>query len=155
MFSATRIVISSCSAGVIVSLIRQRQNALANGRDKLFNATTLTETGNNAGVNTSIQMLVNSKYPIPNSGGSPLSLCVAWIHSLKKRFRHLQNLSSPGDKTNTRNTIRLQLANTINQTFLAPMNAFQPLTSDHEVRNFSTTNYSPSTITITESLIFK
>ena len=36
------------------------------------------------------------------------------------------------------------------------MNAFQALTSDHEVRNLSaTTNNLPSTITITESLIFK
>ena len=74
----------------------------------------------------------------------------------KNDFRHLQNLSSPGDETNTGNTFLLQLANTINQTFLAPMNTFQPLTSDHEVRNLSaTTNYSPSTISITESLIFK
>ena len=115
-------------------------------------ANALTENGNNAGVNISIQKLVNSKYPIPNSGGSPLSPCLAWIQPLKKSTSGIFKIYHPhGDETNTCNTFLLQLANTINQ-----MNTFQPLTSDHEVRNLSaTTNYSLSTVSTTESLIFK
>ena len=74
----------------------------------------------------------------------------------KNYFQHLQYLSSSADETNTGNASLPHLANVINQTFLEPMNAFQPLTPNYEALNLSvTTNHQPSTITITESLIFK
>ena len=143
----------------LISLIRQRQNALANGRDKLFKS--LRNRINRE------RKQCQSKYFDSKVNQLKISDPKQWWKSVKSLrgmdpitqkndFRHLQNLSTPGDETNSGNTILLQLVNNINQTFLAPLNAFQPLTSDHEVRNLSATaNYSPSTISTTESLIFK
>jgi hypothetical protein len=78
----------------------------------------------------------------------------------KYDLRHLQSLSSTGDETNETNEGNASLsllANTINQTFLGPMNTFQPLNSDHsQALNVSgTSNQLPSTITTTESYIFE
>ena len=68
----------------------------------------------------------------------------------KNYFQHLQHLSSSADETNTGNASLPHLANTITQTFL------EPITPNYEALNLSvTTNHQPSTITITESLIFK
>ena len=112
------------------SLIRQRQKALVNDRNLIFNNLRyrVNRERKQCRCKYSTQRSVNSKYPIPNSGGSLLSLCAAWIQSR---------------------------ANVINQTFLEPMHAFQPLTPN-EVLNFSATlNYLPSTVAIPEPLIFK
>ncbi len=75
----------------------------------------------------------------------------------KYDLRHLQSPPSTGDETNVSKASLSHLANTINQTFLAPMNAFQPLTSDHsQALNLSaTSNQLPSIITTTESYIFE
>lgn len=65
----------------------------------------------------------------------------------KNDFRHLQNLSSSGDETSAGIASLPHPANAINQIFLAQMNAFQPLVSDHEFRNLAaTTNHLPFTI---------
>ena len=73
----------------------------------------------------------------------------------KDEFQHLQNLSS-GDETNTGSASLPHFANVINQTFLAPMNTFQPFTSNYQDPNSpATTDHLLSTITITESLIFE
>jgi hypothetical protein len=78
----------------------------------------------------------------------------------KYDLRHLQSLSSTGDETNETNEGNASLshlANTINQSFLEPMNTFQPLRSDHsQALNVSgTSNQLSSTITSTESYIFE
>ena len=123
---------------------------------KVF-VTTSVGNENNAGVNILTQKSVNSKSPTPNSGRNLLSTCVAWIQSTKYDLRHLQSPSSTGDETNVSNASLSHLANTINQTFLAPINAFQPLTSDHSQALIlsDTSNQLPSIITTTKSYILK
>ena len=119
------------------SFIQQRQKALAKGHDQLFK---------------SLRNRVNrerkpwrSKYYDSKVSQRKVSDPKQWWKSVKNLcgmdpvnhkydLRHLQSLSSTGDETNETNEGNASLShleNTINQTFLEPMNTFQPLNSDH------------------------
>ena len=145
------------------SLIQQRQKSLAKGHDQLFKS--LRNRVNRE------RKQCRSKYYDSKVSQLKLSDPKQWWKSVKYLcgmdpvnhkydLRHLQSLSSTGDETsetNEGNASLSHLANTINQTFLEPMNTFQPLNSDHShALNVSgTSNQLPSTITTTESYIFQ
>ena len=145
------------------SLIQQRQKALAKGHDQLFKS--LRNRVNRE------RKQCRSKYYDSKVSQLKVSDPKQWWKSVKYLcgmdpvnhkydLRHLQILSSTGDETNETNEGNASLshlANTVNQTFLEPMNTFQPLNSDHsQVLNVpGTSNQLPSTITTTESYIFE
>ena len=135
-------------------LIQQRQKALAKGHDQLFKSlrNRVNRERKQCRSKDYDSKVSQLKVSDPKQWWKSVKyLCGMGPVNHKYDLRHLQSLSSTGDKTNETNEGNAslsQLANTINQTFLEPMNTFQPLNSDHsQALNVSgTSNQLPSTI---------
>ena len=144
------------------SLIQQRQKAFAKGHDQLFKS--LRNRVNRE------RKQCRSKYYDSKVSQLKVTDPKQWWKSVKYLcgmdpvnqkydLRHLQSLSSTGDETNETNEGNASLshlANSVNQTFLEPMNTFQPLNSDHsQALNVpGTSNQLPSTITYHHRIVY-